>query len=77
MDRFRHTTTLERLDIPSNIMQTFIVMSVLAKHLVVSVVEKRGDALRHVHDPTNPRNAAPGAAYSMYTRFKISHNHTL
>ena len=42
-----------------------IVMSVLAEYLVVSAVKKRGGALRHVHDPTNPRNAAPGAAYSM------------
>jgi hypothetical protein len=60
-----------------NVPQTFVDQCVPTEHSVVSVVQKRGDALRHLRYPINRRNNIIGADYDIYTRSSIYHSYPL
>jgi hypothetical protein len=59
--------TLDLVDMLLIVVHLFIDMSVLTHHLVVSVVQKRGDALQHLRYPINRRNNVLEVDYDIYT----------
>jgi hypothetical protein len=60
-----------------NVVHTFIGMCVLAGYIVVSVVQKRGDALQHACPPVNQPNNVLGADYKTYMSSNMYNNYPL